>query len=91
MQATPATWPLLLAAGWEGSLNLKILCGGEALPAELANQLLEKCASLWNMYGPTETTIWSTVYNVGANRQVARTKDAPELLGRAIVIYIMSA
>lgn len=59
MQATPVTWRLLLAAGWQGDPHLHILCGGEALPQELAHQLLPKCASLWNMYGPTETTIWS--------------------------------
>jgi non-ribosomal peptide synthetase component F len=60
MQATPATWRLLLEAGWSGSPPLKILCGGEALSRELAHQLLERGASLWNLYGPTETTIWST-------------------------------
>ncbi len=60
MQATPVTWRLLLAAGWQGDPHLKILCGGEALPLDLARQLLPKCASLWNMYGPTETTIWSS-------------------------------
>ncbi|AVH69210.1 non-ribosomal peptide synthetase [Nostoc sp. 'Lobaria pulmonaria (5183) cyanobiont'] len=59
MQATPATWQLLLAAGWDGNYQLKILCGGEALPGHLANQLRQRCHSLWNMYGPTETTIWS--------------------------------
>ena len=59
MQATPTTWQLLLGAGWRGNDQLKILCGGEALPRHLANQLLHRCASLWNMYGPTETTIWS--------------------------------
>ena len=66
MQATPATWQLLLAASWQGQGNhqLKILCGGEALPGQLANQLLKRCDSLWNMYGPTETTIWSAACQV---------------------------
>ena len=64
MQATPATWRLLLSAGWSGSPQMKILCGGEALSRELANQLLEKGASLWNLYGPTEATIWSTLDRV---------------------------
>ncbi len=64
MQATPATWRLLLDAGWQGQSSLKILCGGEALPENLASELLERCASLWNMYGPTETTIWSTLSQV---------------------------
>jgi amino acid adenylation domain-containing protein len=61
MQATPATWRLLLAAGWQGSPQLKILCGGEAFPQDLAAQLLLRAGSVWNMYGPTETTIWSTL------------------------------
>ena len=58
MQATPATWRMLLAAGWQGSRELKILCGGEALSEDLAKQLGQHCASLWNMYGPTETTVY---------------------------------
>ena len=64
MQATPATWQLLLAVGWRGDRTLKILCGGEAMTRNLANQLLNRCASLWNMYGPTETTVWSAVHQV---------------------------
>ncbi|MFZ0548018.1 MAG: amino acid adenylation domain-containing protein, partial [Candidatus Promineifilaceae bacterium] len=66
MQATPATWQLLLAANWSGRSSLKILSGGEALPAELASKLLARSAELWNVYGPTETTIWSTVHQVTA-------------------------
>ena len=64
MQATPSSWRLLLEAGWEGNPNLKILCGGEAWPDELAELLLPKCSTLWNMYGPTETTIWSAAHQV---------------------------
>ncbi|WP_298911223.1 amino acid adenylation domain-containing protein [uncultured Nostoc sp.] len=64
MQPTPVTWRLLLAAGWQGSPQLKMISTGEALPRELANQLLPKGACLWNLYGPTETTIWSTGYKV---------------------------
>jgi len=64
MQATPATWRMLLEAGWQGPTALTILCGGEAWPANLAAQLLARSARLWNMYGPTETTIWSTCFQV---------------------------
>ena len=60
MQATPATWRLLIDSGWQGTPQLKVLCGGEALPPDLATQLLPRCRELWNMYGPTETTVWST-------------------------------
>ena len=59
MQATPATWKLLLRGGWKGCKTLKVLCGGEALGTDLAEKLLARVASVWNMYGPTETTIWS--------------------------------
>jgi len=64
LQATPATWRLLLDSGWRGRPGLKMLCGGEALPRELAEQLLATGGELWNMYGPTETTIWSTLERV---------------------------
>lgn len=64
MQATPATWRMLVDAGWQGKPDLKILCGGEALPGDLAAELLKRGAALWNLYGPTETTIWSTLYRV---------------------------
>jgi len=64
MQATPATWRMLVDGHWQGRPGLKILCGGEALSRTLADQLLERCDSLWNLYGPTETTIWSTCCRV---------------------------
>lgn len=66
MQATPATWRLLLHGGWVGHKRLKVLCGGEAVSADLATKLLGRVASLWNMYGPTETTIWSCVRQITA-------------------------
>ena len=69
MQATPATWRMLLAAGWQGSKNLKILCGGEALSQQLANQLLVRSDRFWNLYGPTETTIWSTIHEIKYQNQ----------------------
>jgi thioesterase domain-containing protein len=69
MQATPTTWRLLLESGWQGDPNLKVLVGGEALSADLARQLAKCCGSVWNMYGPTETTIWSSVYRVEGRDQ----------------------
>ncbi|MDZ8184105.1 MAG: amino acid adenylation domain-containing protein [Nostoc sp. ChiSLP02] len=76
MQATPATWQLLLTAGWSGNEELKILCGGEALPEQLANQLLHRCGSLWNMYGPTETTIWSAASQVETDNRTISISGA---------------
>ena len=64
MQATPATWRMLVESGWKGNRRLKALCGGESLDAELARELTSRVRELWNMYGPTETTIWSSLYRV---------------------------
>jgi amino acid adenylation domain-containing protein len=61
MQATPASWRMLLDAGLEGTGRLKVLCGGEALNIDLARTLASRSHSAWNLYGPTETTIWSSV------------------------------
>ena len=60
LQATPATWRMLVDANWRGSQRLTALCGGEPLPLALANTLTSRCKTLWNVYGPTETTVWST-------------------------------
>lgn len=70
MQATPATWRLLLGVGWQGNPQFKILCGGEALPRELANRLIERSGSLWNMYGPTEATIWSATCQLDSKETI---------------------
>jgi amino acid adenylation domain-containing protein len=67
MQATPSTWQMMLDSGWETHFDLKVLAGGEALPKELADKLLKLSSSVWNMYGPTETTIWSTVKQISAD------------------------
>lgn len=66
MQATPALWRNLITAGWAGEPKLRMLCGGEALDAELAAALLARGAELWNMYGPTETTVWSCCARITA-------------------------
>lgn len=85
VQATPATWRMLIDAGWQGSELLKVLCGGEALTRALADQLLDRCGALWNMYGPTETTIWSTLAKVERG-------DEPILIGRPLAntqVYLL--
>ncbi|WP_082577812.1 non-ribosomal peptide synthetase [Flavobacterium sp. Root186] len=66
LQATPTTWSMLLDSGWDEPLPLKALCGGEAMPADLARELTSKCNTLWNVYGPTETTIYSAVKQIKA-------------------------
>ncbi len=68
VQATPATWRMLVDAGLDDAEPLVALCGGEALPPDLAAELLPRTAALWNMYGPTETTIWSAVARVSDDR-----------------------
>ena len=67
IQATPITFRLLIEAGWNNSRPLKVLCGGEALPRDLANAIAERASELWNMYGPTETTIWSSTVRIVAS------------------------
>ncbi|HEY0733696.1 MAG TPA: amino acid adenylation domain-containing protein [Herpetosiphonaceae bacterium] len=81
MQATPATWRLLVEGGWQGSHGLRALCGGEALAPQLAAQLAARVDRLWNVYGPTETTIWSTIaeirhspHQVSIGRPIANTQ-----------------
>ncbi|GEL39649.1 hypothetical protein MEX01_02400 [Methylorubrum extorquens] len=64
LQATPMTWRLLLEAGFRSRPGFKMLCGGEALPLDLARRLTEGGGELWNLYGPTETTIWSSAARI---------------------------
>lgn len=64
MQATPTFWQMLLTAGWEGKKDLKVLSGGEALLDSVFMPLKEQVGEVWNMFGPTETTIWSTRANL---------------------------
>jgi len=77
MQATPATWRMLLEADWKGQPLRKMLCGGEALPRDLADRLLVLNIPLWNMYGPTETTIWSAASQV--NQGEAKVTIGPPI------------
>lgn len=87
LQATPATWRLLIQSDWSGKSDLKVLCGGEPMPQDLVAPLLDRCAELWNMYGPTETTVWSAAYRI-------ENADDPILIGRPIgntQIYILDA
>jgi amino acid adenylation domain-containing protein len=87
MQATPVTWTALLDSGWPQvkHLGLKALVGGEAVSRVLADRLIESCMEVWNMYGPTETTIWSTIC------KLERSED-PISIGKPIAnteIYIL--
>jgi amino acid adenylation domain-containing protein len=87
MQATPVTFRLLLAAGWKGDPKFTAWCGGEALPRDLVNQILALGIDVWNMYGPTETTIWS------ATSRVAHS-DGPVYVGPPIdntQFYVLDA
>ena len=71
MQATSATWNLMLQSGWRSDLKIrKILCGGEVLAEELAAKLLDRTDALWNMYGPTETTVWSSCAQIQPDDEI---------------------
>jgi amino acid adenylation domain-containing protein/thioester reductase-like protein len=89
MQATPATWRLLIDAGWPGHSKLKALCGGEALSTDLAGQLRSRVHALWNLYGPTETTIWSCAHQIETP-----SRSSVESIGGPVAntrIYILDA
>ena len=77
MQATPATWRLLIDAGWAGTPGLAALCGGEALTPALAAQLQQRTAALWNLYGPTETTVWCTAARLSPGEPVHLGRPIP--------------
>ncbi|MCK2216175.1 amino acid adenylation domain-containing protein [Actinomadura sp. ATCC 31491] len=82
MQATPSLWQMMTAHDPARLAGLRLLTGGEALPAHLATQLREHAAELTNLYGPTETTIWST----------AATVTGPPTIGRPIAntrVYVL--
>ena len=66
MQATPSVWRHLIESGWQGLPHFRALCGGEAMPRDLADALVQRVHEVWNLYGPTETTIWSTIDRVVA-------------------------
>ncbi len=87
LQATPVTWRLLFDAGWRGKSNLQTVCTGEAMPQEVAVQLVPVVKLVWNLYGPTETTIWSTGYKITDGRETI-------LIGRPVFntqCYILDA
>eukprot|EP00981_Chlorochromonas_danica_P002495 scaffold474_cov169-Ochromonas_danica.AAC.30 len=62
-QATPTTYEMMLATGWTGDEKVHFLVGGEAFRPSLL-PIAQKCASFLNVYGPTETTIWSTSFRI---------------------------
>jgi len=72
MEATPTTMRLLLACGWEGDPSLKVLCGGEPVTRDLLDDLVTKVGTFWNMYGPTETTIYSCCHRITSPSQANR-------------------
>lgn len=85
MQATPATWKMLVEDDWQVPVQegltenklFKALCGGEALAPNLASDLLSRELRLFNMYGPTETTVWSALKEI-------KVDDEKILVGKAI-------
>ncbi|WP_159285616.1 AMP-binding protein [Pseudomonas mediterranea] len=77
LQATPATWRLLIAAGWPRTCAVGALCGGETLPVELGEAIFRSAKAAWNLYGPTETTIWSFCHRLQANDFTGSATSVP--------------
>ncbi len=73
IQGTPSFYQMLFNSGWKGDKNLKVLCGGDRLSESLAGHLLDCCGEVWNMYGPTETTIWSSI------KKIEKSSDASNI------------
>ena len=91
MQATPSTWKMLLEAGWRPHAGLRLLCGGEALTADLAARLTGPGVRIFNLYGPTETTIWTTVGEIHSTASESSSHAMP--IGKAIAnaqCYVLS-
>ncbi|MCW3467114.1 non-ribosomal peptide synthase/polyketide synthase [Chitinophaga nivalis] len=71
MQATPATWQMLIDAGWQNKEGVTVLTGGEAIKEELKDKLVALSDQpVWNLYGPTEATIWATVKELKAAEKI---------------------
>ncbi len=81
MQATPATWRLLLSAGWEGQAGMTVVSVGEGITRPMAIALRERCSRLFNAYGPSETTIYTTVRNLDEVAQEPLTISGYEPVG----------
>jgi amino acid adenylation domain-containing protein len=64
LTATSTTWQLLVEAGWSGTHDLVAVAAGEPLSAGLAEDISSRCAQLWNVYGPTEATVTTTLDRV---------------------------
>ncbi len=82
LQATPATWRMLIESDWRGADSLVALCGGEALPLDLALGIASRTRRLFNLYGPTETTIWSSIDEIPRNARditIGRPLDNTQL------------
>ncbi|MER8062298.1 MULTISPECIES: beta-ketoacyl synthase N-terminal-like domain-containing protein [unclassified Streptomyces] len=77
VQATPSTWRILKAAGWRARRPMTLLCGGEALDRDLAEYLLSQSAAVYNMYGPTEATIWASWQRVTDAGHIHLGEPAP--------------
>ncbi|MEU6229654.1 amino acid adenylation domain-containing protein [Streptomyces sp. NPDC047042] len=77
IQATPSFWRLALAWGWSGAADSRIWCGGEPMTRTLADGLVPVCKELWNVYGPTEATIWATAARVGPEGDISLGSPLP--------------
>jgi amino acid adenylation domain-containing protein len=90
MQATPATWQLLLTANKRGLPPMRAFCGGDILPPELVKELRANGCAVWNLYGPTETTIWSAVHEAIS----AASSTTGTMIGRPIAntqVYVIGS
>lgn len=102
IQATPSFYQMLFHTDWQGDKRLKVLCGGDLLSEALAEKLIQNSLEVWNMYGPTETTIWSSIKKIEHFREASNIGKpinntqfyildeflSPKPIGTAGAIYI---
>jgi arthrofactin-type cyclic lipopeptide synthetase B len=83
---------MLVNSGWRGNGILKLLCGGEAMTSDLARNLMPRCRELWNVYGPTEATVWATLLQITASIADSITPGHFAPIGRSVAntqVYIL--
>ncbi|PPT26470.1 non-ribosomal peptide synthetase, partial [Xanthomonas arboricola] len=86
LQATPATWRMLVDSGWRPRSPLRAVSGGEALPSALAGELADRCERVWNLYGPTEATVWTTAHELDPRHAPTRIPLGEPIKGARIYV-----
>ncbi len=91
MQATPTMWKILLDSNWQPPKDFILISTGEALPSDLRDTLISYHCQIWNLYGPTETTIWATGLLLNKTRSQYQPASCIGLPLAGVDCYVMDA